>query len=135
MEYGSFQILPRCSFEGRLFENGNIEIHYLNGDFLVGKDVFSGAQCYKGMTGITVPRDCMVAGNKVTITQHYQLKPLNYNITGDKIPDAWKVKYKINPHDPNAAGMVFNDAGLTLLECFEQKKNPWTAQPMFPETP
>jgi len=53
----------------------------------------------------------------------------------DGISDTWKVLHKINPHDPNAANMVFNDASLTLLECFEQMKNPWTAQPMHPVNP
>ena len=53
----------------------------------------------------------------------------------DGIPDAWKVLHKINPHAEGIADMVFNDAGLTLLECFEHMKNPWTAQPMHPANP
>jgi len=135
MEYARYTNRPLVTFEGRLFEDGDIEIHYLQGDFLIGNRVTSGAQCYEGLTGITIPRDEMVVSNKVTITQHYQLNPLNYNMTGDKISDVWKIKHKINPHDPNAASMVFNNEGLTLFECFEQRKNPWTAQPMHPPLP
>jgi len=135
MEYSMYSKKPRVTFEGRLFENGNIEIHYLDGDFLVGKDVFSGAQCWQGYNGITIPRDQMVVSNKVTITQHYQLDPRSYSYTDDGIPDAWKLLHKINPRAEGISSMVFNDAGLTLLECFEQMKNPWTAQPMHPPTP
>jgi len=107
----------------------------LDGDFSIGDKAISGAQCFRGRTGITIPRDCMVVSNKVTITQHYQLDPRSYSYTDDGIPDAWKLLHKINLRAEGIADMVFNDEGLTLLECFEQMKNPWTAQPMHPREP
>ncbi len=125
MDYAMLYDKPLATFEGRLYEDGRVEFHYLEGDFSNPK-LFSGAQCQQGFYGLTVPQDKMVAGKKITFTPHYALDPLDGNMMHDGIPDAWKVRYNINPHDENAATMIFNDKGLTLRECFEQRVNPWT---------
>ena len=113
------------TFEGRLHEDGRIEFHYLNGDFS-SKNIFSGAQCKQGYYGLTVPKEKMVAGKKITFTPHYQLNPIKYSWTEDEIPDAWKLMFNINPHDTNIADQVFNDKGIKLRDCYEQRLNPWT---------
>ena len=120
---------PTVTFEGRLFEDGRIEIHYLDGDFSLHNEVYSGAQCFRAKTGLTVPLEKMVPGKKITLHQHYALGIGLYSIAGDDIADAWKVRNKINPHARDVADMIFNDEGLTLRECFEQQRSPWTIIP------
>ncbi len=125
MDYAMLNNRLLATFEGRLYEDGRVEFHYLEGDFS-NPELFSGAQCQRGAYGLTVPQEKMVAGKKITFTPHYALDPLDGNMTHDGISDAWKVRNNINPHDENAATMIFNDKGLTLRECFEQRVNPWT---------
>jgi len=125
MQYSSFRSKPPITFEGRLHEDGRIEFHYLTGDFSL-PDVFSGAQCWHGRYGLTVPKEKMVAGKKITFTPHYQMDPRIYCQAGDEIPDKWKLMFNINPHCTNAADMVFNDKNIKLRDCFEQRLNPWT---------
>ena len=130
-----FQSKPPVKFEGRLYEDGRIEFHYLEGDFSYNK-VFSGAQCHGGYYGFTVPKEKMEAGKKITFTPHYRLDPLTYNTNGDEIPDAWKLKFNINPHCTNACNMVFNDKNIKLRDCYEQRLNPWTGvSHLKPKTP
>jgi hypothetical protein len=131
MDYSEYYDKPLLTFEGRLYEDGRVQVHYLKGDFSIG-DVFSGAQCDGGMTGFTIPKDKMVAGKKITLTPHYRLHPLTNNVADDGIMDTWKLLYKINPHDTYAVNMVFNDKGLTLRQCFEKRYNPWTGLPPNP---
>ena len=126
MDYVGAYEGPLATFEGRLREDGRIEFHYLDGDFSFD-EIFSGAQCWQGYYGLTVPKEKMVVGKKITFTPHYQLNPRNYNTNGDEIPDKWKLMFNINPHCTNAADMVFNDKGIKLRDCFEQRLNPWTA--------
>jgi hypothetical protein len=135
MDYAMLRNKPLVTFEGRLFENGQIEIHYLEGDFLISGEVYSGVQCWQGYHGVTVPKTNMVAGTKITFTPNYQLDPFSRSIAEDGIPDAWKLLCNINPHCTNAVNMVFNDKGFTLKQCFEDNKNPWTGLPRFPVTP
>jgi hypothetical protein len=131
MDYARLRNRPLATFEGRLYEDGRVEFHYLEGDFSVSK-VFSGAQCQQGFYGLTVPKEKMVAGAKITFTPHYALSPFTDNTNGDNIPDNWKLLFKINPHCTNACNMVFNDKGFTLRQCYEDDKNPWTGLPRRP---
>ena len=111
-----------------MFEDGHIEIHLLYGDFSF-EYLNSGAQCCQGSTGLTIPREALMAGNKITINQHYRLDPFTQDMVGDDIPYAWKIKHKINPHAEGVADMIFNDEGLTLRQCFELRRSPWTIVP------
>ena len=127
MDYAMWSNKPLATFEGRLYEDGHVEVHYLEGDFSP-KKTFSGVQCHESSTGFTIPQEKKVTGKKIILTPHYKLEPLIRCQADDNIPDAWKVQFNINPHDTNAASMVFNTQGLTLRECFDQRKNPWTCE-------
>ena len=123
MDYARVRNGPLATFEGRFHEDGRIEFHFLEGDFSDSR-LYSGTQFNRGR--LSVPKEKRVAGKSITFTPHYAMDPRINCQAGDKIPDAWKLIYKINPHCENAANLVFNNKGLTLKQCFEKRLNPWT---------
>lgn len=52
---------------------------------------------------------------------------VSLDVDEDGIPDAWELRFGLNPHAPEGRA-AYNPQGVTALQAYQQGQNPWTLE-------